>query len=206
MLMDGICINAYIYIFESAHFTIQERFLSHCLHLSSLPAVILEKQIRIPRSLSVKAASVLKGFLNKVRRGQTGPCQTKKLSSPSGPGESFYHCFGWPGLSPVTGCHFTPPLMPSHLSTEPHYYRPLTDFHSHHAFSANRLLCCPLHLSSCSRDISSRLSRHRSPQSLTLLSPLHPPRIPRSVWAATLRPASLTSWVIRSFEMSTGTS
>lgn len=109
MLMDGICINAYIYFFESAHFTIQERFLSHCLHLSSLPAVILEKQIRIPRSLSVKAASVLKGFLNKVRRGQTGPCQTKKLSSPSGPGESFYHCFGWPGLSPVTGFHFTPP-------------------------------------------------------------------------------------------------
>jgi atypical protein kinase C iota type len=28
-------------------------------------AVILEKTIRIPRSLSVKAASVLKGFLNK---------------------------------------------------------------------------------------------------------------------------------------------
>lgn len=27
--------------------------------------VILEKTIRIPRSLSVKAASVLKGFLNK---------------------------------------------------------------------------------------------------------------------------------------------
>lgn len=30
-------------------------------------AVILEKQIRIPRSLSVKAAGVLKSFLNKVR-------------------------------------------------------------------------------------------------------------------------------------------
>lgn len=29
-------------------------------------SVILEKQIRIPRSLSVKAASVLKSFLNKV--------------------------------------------------------------------------------------------------------------------------------------------
>ena len=29
-------------------------------------SVILEKTIRIPRSLSVKAASVLKGFLNKV--------------------------------------------------------------------------------------------------------------------------------------------
>uniref|UniRef100_A0A914R6S0 Uncharacterized protein n=1 Tax=Parascaris equorum TaxID=6256 RepID=A0A914R6S0_PAREQ len=27
--------------------------------------IILEKQIRIPRSLSVKAATVLKGFLNK---------------------------------------------------------------------------------------------------------------------------------------------
>lgn len=31
-----------------------------------MPTVILEKPIRIPRSLSVKAASVLKGFLNKV--------------------------------------------------------------------------------------------------------------------------------------------
>jgi len=31
----------------------------------SLFAVILEKTIRFPRSLSVKAASVLKGFLNK---------------------------------------------------------------------------------------------------------------------------------------------
>lgn len=33
--------------------------------MSCLIAVILEKTIRIPRSLSVKAASVLKGFLNK---------------------------------------------------------------------------------------------------------------------------------------------
>ena len=31
------------------------------------PSVILEKTIRIPRSLSVKASQVLKGFLNKVR-------------------------------------------------------------------------------------------------------------------------------------------
>lgn len=37
------------------------------VHLLFLPTVILEKPIRIPRSLSVKAASVLKGFLNKVR-------------------------------------------------------------------------------------------------------------------------------------------
>uniref|UniRef100_A0A667YB22 Protein kinase C n=1 Tax=Myripristis murdjan TaxID=586833 RepID=A0A667YB22_9TELE len=44
--------------------------------------VILEKQIRIPRSLSVKAASVLKGFLNKVRRFQTAfslLCAIKKI-------------------------------------------------------------------------------------------------------------------------------
>ena len=34
-------------------------FFCHCI-------VILEKTIRIPRSLSVKAAGVLKGFLNKV--------------------------------------------------------------------------------------------------------------------------------------------
>ena len=31
-----------------------------------ISVVILEKSIRIPRSLSVKAASILKGFLNKV--------------------------------------------------------------------------------------------------------------------------------------------
>ena len=33
--------------------------------------VILEKTIRIPRSISVKAGSVLKGFLNKVSCLQT---------------------------------------------------------------------------------------------------------------------------------------
>lgn len=36
--------------------------------------VILEKTIRIPRSLSVKAASVLKGFLNKIPSERLG-CQ-----------------------------------------------------------------------------------------------------------------------------------
>lgn len=41
--------------------------ISHVFFCSSF-AVILEKQIRIPRSLSVKAASVLKGFLNKVKQ------------------------------------------------------------------------------------------------------------------------------------------
>jgi len=41
--------------------------ISHVFICSSF-TVILEKQIRIPRSLSVKAASVLKGFLNKVKQ------------------------------------------------------------------------------------------------------------------------------------------
>lgn len=36
--------------------------------------VILEKTIRIPRSLSVKSASVLKGFLNKIPAERLG-CQ-----------------------------------------------------------------------------------------------------------------------------------
>lgn len=36
-------------------------------------AVILEKPIRIPRFLSVKASHVLKGFLNKVREKPPGP-------------------------------------------------------------------------------------------------------------------------------------
>ena len=34
--------------------------------------VILEKTIRIPRSLSVKAASILKGFLNKTPADRLG--------------------------------------------------------------------------------------------------------------------------------------
>ena len=37
-----------------------------CILVLLCAAVILEKTIRIPRSLSVKAAQVLKGFLNKV--------------------------------------------------------------------------------------------------------------------------------------------
>ncbi len=36
--------------------------------------VILEKTIRIPRSLSVKAAGVLKGFLNKVTKNCVFVC------------------------------------------------------------------------------------------------------------------------------------
>lgn len=45
------------------------------LEALSFVSVILEKTIRIPRSLSVKAASVLKGFLNKVNN-----CKPAKTS------------------------------------------------------------------------------------------------------------------------------
>ncbi len=45
-----------------------------------LPTVILEKPIRIPRSLSVKAASVLKGFLNKVRAVYSQQALSRSLS------------------------------------------------------------------------------------------------------------------------------
>ena len=37
----------------------------HCIVCILFFSVILEKTIRIPRSLSVRAASILKGFLNK---------------------------------------------------------------------------------------------------------------------------------------------
>lgn len=43
--------------------TLLKKFIPYCICFT----VILEKPIRIPRSLSVKAASVLKGFLNKVK-------------------------------------------------------------------------------------------------------------------------------------------
>lgn len=97
----------------------------------------------------------------------------------------------WPGLSPVTGFHFTSPLMPSHLSTEPHYYRPLTDFHSHHAFSANRLLCCPLHLSSCSLTFC-LISPTTVPHSFSPFFHLYTP--PGSQGASGLPPSDRLRW------------
>lgn len=45
-------------------------------------AVILEKPIRIPRFLSVKASHVLKGFLNKVRSRAPSPSVTPGLWGP----------------------------------------------------------------------------------------------------------------------------
>ena len=49
--------------------------------------VILEKTIRIPRSLSVKAASILKGFLNK------NPADRLGCHRDSGFGEIMNHPF-----------------------------------------------------------------------------------------------------------------
>ena len=50
------------------------------IHISTL-SVILEKTIRIPRSLSVKAASILKGFLNKVWFVFSFPCICIQIKS-----------------------------------------------------------------------------------------------------------------------------
>ena len=52
-----------------------------------VPKVILEKTIRIPRSLSVKAASILKGFLNK------NPADRLGCHRDSGFGEIMNHPF-----------------------------------------------------------------------------------------------------------------
>ncbi|KAG7239813.1 hypothetical protein INR49_028346 [Caranx melampygus] len=46
--------------------------------------VILEKPIRIPRSLSVKAASVLKGFLNKLEKKEVTPPFKPQISDDYG--------------------------------------------------------------------------------------------------------------------------
>ena len=61
--------------------------------------VILEKTIRIPRSLSVKAASILKGFLNK------NPADRLGCNRDSGFMEIMTHPFfktiEWEGVSPT---------------------------------------------------------------------------------------------------------
>ena len=50
-------------------------------------SVILEKTIRIPRSLSLKAASILKGFLNK------NPAERLGCNRESGFNEIMHHPF-----------------------------------------------------------------------------------------------------------------
>ena len=52
------------YVTSISHYTAK---LTSLMEVAFFCPVILEKPIRIPRSLSVKAASILKGFLNKVR-------------------------------------------------------------------------------------------------------------------------------------------
>eukprot|EP00058_Branchiostoma_floridae_P001900 XP_002587388.1 hypothetical protein BRAFLDRAFT_231352 [Branchiostoma floridae] len=47
-------------------------------------SVILEKTIRIPRSLSVRAASALKGFLNKLEARQVPPPFKPSIDSEGG--------------------------------------------------------------------------------------------------------------------------
>ena len=67
-----------------------------------VPKVILEKTIRIPRSLSVKAASILKGFLNK------NPADRLGCHRDSGFGEIMNHPFFKVGLLFEKICNFLP--------------------------------------------------------------------------------------------------
>lgn len=193
------CINKYILVVVNLLILLSEMLFSQCLYFASLPAVILEKQIRIPRSLSVKAASVLKGFLNKVRWGQTGSRRFLPAQ-----GNHFFTAVVGLGLHLSLVFIFNPPPMSFHLSTKPQL--PLSHWFlcpSHISFQTSVLLPSTL----LSRSLTFLLiPPATSAHSFSPYSHLYTPtRIPRSVWAATLRPASLTSWVIRSFETSTGT-
>jgi atypical protein kinase C iota type len=70
--------------------------------------VILEKAIRIPRSLSVKAASVLKGFLNKSPEERLG-CQRENgfLDIVN---HQFFKTIDWEMVSVCVGVCFSLPL------------------------------------------------------------------------------------------------
>ncbi|XP_077435726.1 protein kinase C zeta type [Vanacampus margaritifer] len=69
--------------------------------------VILEKPIRIPRSLSVKAASVLKGFLNKDPKERLG-CQVQTGFTDI-KSHTFFRSIDWEQLEKK---EMTPPFMP----------------------------------------------------------------------------------------------
>uniref|UniRef100_A0A8C6L8J1 Protein kinase C n=1 Tax=Nothobranchius furzeri TaxID=105023 RepID=A0A8C6L8J1_NOTFU len=69
--------------------------------------VILEKPIRIPRSLSVKAAGVLKGFLNKDPKERLG-CQVQTGFTDI-KSHTFFRSIGWDQLEKK---EMTPPFKP----------------------------------------------------------------------------------------------
>uniref|UniRef100_H3DBR3 Protein kinase C n=1 Tax=Tetraodon nigroviridis TaxID=99883 RepID=H3DBR3_TETNG len=69
--------------------------------------VILEKPIRIPRSLSVKAASVLKGFLNKDPKDRLG-CQVQ-MGFTDVQSHTFFRSIDWNQLEQK---QVTPPFKP----------------------------------------------------------------------------------------------
>uniref|UniRef100_A0A674MJX3 Protein kinase C n=1 Tax=Takifugu rubripes TaxID=31033 RepID=A0A674MJX3_TAKRU len=72
--------------------------------------VILEKPIRIPRSLSVKAASVLKGFLNKDPKDRLG-CQAQ-MGFTDIKSHTFFRSIDWDQLDKK---EVTPPFKPQIL-------------------------------------------------------------------------------------------
>uniref|UniRef100_A0A0A9ZC39 protein kinase C n=1 Tax=Lygus hesperus TaxID=30085 RepID=A0A0A9ZC39_LYGHE len=69
--------------------------------------VILEKTIRIPRSLSVKAASVLKGFLNKKPEDRLGCCRETGFEAITG--HPFFKSIDWEMLEQK---QVSPPYKP----------------------------------------------------------------------------------------------
>uniref|UniRef100_A0A8C7YQ33 Protein kinase C, zeta n=2 Tax=Oryzias sinensis TaxID=183150 RepID=A0A8C7YQ33_9TELE len=71
------------------------------------PLLILEKPIRIPRSLSVKAASVLKGFLNKDPKERLG-CQVQTGFTDI-KSHTFFRSIDWQQLEKK---EMTPPFKP----------------------------------------------------------------------------------------------
>ncbi|XP_006810386.1 protein kinase C zeta type-like [Neolamprologus brichardi] len=74
---------------------------------SRVPVVILEKPIRIPRSLSVKAAGVLKGFLNKDPKERLG-CQVQTGFTDI-KSHTFFRSIDWEQLEKK---EVTPPFKP----------------------------------------------------------------------------------------------
>ena len=70
--------------------------------------VILEKTIRIPRSLSVKAASILKGFLNK------NPADRLGCNRESGFVEIMTHAFFKVNSDLTSDTSLTKCLLPDH--------------------------------------------------------------------------------------------
>ncbi|CAF93173.1 unnamed protein product, partial [Tetraodon nigroviridis] len=100
IVTDNPDMNTEEYLFQGQHV---HTTLLDCSHST----VILEKPIRIPRSLSVKAASVLKGFLNKDPKDRLG-CQVQ-MGFTDVQSHTFFRSIDWNQLEQK---QVTPPFKP----------------------------------------------------------------------------------------------